>query len=233
MLLLLLALKINFTSNVVMLRGNHECRQMTSFFNFRAECLHKYNQEIYERIMNFFDVLPLCCVLNGKFFCVHGGISPELRSFEEINKFDRFKEIPRSGVFCDLMWADPVENGEGTLPGGFRNNEARGCSYYFGYELAKSFLDRNRMISIIRAHEAQIEGYKMHKWNPHTPFPTVITIFSAPNYCDVYNNKGAVIKFSNNSMNIQQYNYTPHPYLLPNFMDVFTWSMPFMYEKVS
>jgi serine/threonine-protein phosphatase 2B catalytic subunit len=58
------------------------------------------------------------------------------------------------------------------------------------------FLDENKLISIIRAHEAQIEGYKMHKWNPHTPFPTVITIFSAPNYCDVYNNKGAVIKFS-------------------------------------
>lgn len=27
-------------------------------------------------------------------------------------------------------------------------------------------------------------------------FPNVLTVFSAPNYCDVYNNKGAIIKFS-------------------------------------
>jgi serine/threonine-protein phosphatase 2B catalytic subunit len=94
------------------------------------------------------------------------------------------------------MWSDPVEDGSGRCEGGFKQNDARGCSYFYGYDLAKRFLDENKLISIIRAHEAQIEGYKMHKWNPHTPFPTVITIFSAPNYCDVYNNKGAVIKFS-------------------------------------
>jgi hypothetical protein len=35
----------------------------------------------------------------------------------------------------------------------------------------------------------------MHKWNGPSEFPVVITIFSAPNYCDVYNNKGAIIKF--------------------------------------
>lgn len=35
----------------------------------------------------------------------------------------------------------------------------------------------------------------MHRWNGKSDFPCVITIFSAPNYCDVYNNKGAVIKF--------------------------------------
>lgn len=35
----------------------------------------------------------------------------------------------------------------------------------------------------------------MHRWNGGQDFPVVITIFSAPNYCDVYNNKGAVIKF--------------------------------------
>lgn len=72
----------------------------------------------------------------------------------------------------------------------------------------------------------------MHKWNGNAEFPVVITVFSAPNYCDVYNNKGAIVKFNNNALNIQQFNYTEHPYLLPNFMDVFTWSIPFLVEKV-
>ena len=70
----------------------------------------------------------------------------------------------------------------------------RGCSYFFGAELCKEFLQKNKLISLIRAHEAQAEGYKFYKWI-NTNFPTVITIFSAPNYCDVYNNKAAVIKF--------------------------------------
>lgn len=76
----------------------------------------------------------------------------------------------------------------------------------------------------------------MHTWNEtgkFADFPVVITIFSAPNYCDVYNNLGAVIMFNNNDLDIKPYNYTPHPFLLPNFMDLFNWSFPFVAEKIN
>lgn len=96
------------------------------------------------------------------------------------------------------MWADPVDNDSGALESQddmTKSNDARGCSYYFGYKLAKSFLSKNGLLSVIRAHEAQANGFKMYHWGGQKQFPTVITIFSAPNYCDFYNNKGAVIKF--------------------------------------
>lgn len=146
--------------------------------------------------MDSFDVYPLSCVVNGKFLALHGGISPELRSLDDIKRIDRFKEPPRQGVFCDVLWADPVDNEAGTCEVFYKNNEVRGCSYFFGQNAVNKFLEANNLLSVIRAHEAQLEGFKMHRWNGPSDFPVVITLFSAPNYCDVYNNKGAIIKFN-------------------------------------
>lgn len=67
-------------------------------------------------------------------------------------KIDRFKEIPKAGLFCDLMWADPVDNDTGKMDSIVKVNEARGCSYFFGYELCKQFLTKNSLLSVIRAH---------------------------------------------------------------------------------
>lgn len=73
--------------------------------------------------------------------------------------------------------------------------------------------------------------YRMYRQNNTTSFPAVMTIFSAPNYLDVYNNKAAILKYEDNVMNIRQFNATPHPFWLPQFMDVVEWSLPFVGEK--
>ena len=84
--------------------------------------------------MDSFDNFPLACVVNGKFLALHGGISPELKTLDDIKRIDRFKEPPRQGVFCDILWADPVDNNEGYCETNYKHNEVRGCSYFYGYK---------------------------------------------------------------------------------------------------
>jgi len=168
----------------------------------------------------------------ASFLCLHGGLSPDIESLADIKKIDRFREPPSSGPMCDLLWADPMEEFSSDSEDLFTFNEVRGCSYVFGYRAVIEFLDKNNLLSLIRAHEAQDAGYKMYRKSAKG-FPSVITLFSAPNYLDAYNNKGAILRYENNLINIRQFNCSPHPYYLPNFMDVFTWSIPFVSEKVA
>jgi len=173
-------------------------------------------------------------LMNQQFLCVHGGLSPEIHTLDDIRKLDRFKEPPAFGPMCDLLWSDPLEDfGNEKNAEHFSHNSVRGCSYFYSYAASCDFLQQNNLLSIIRAHEAQDAGYRMYRKSQTTGFPSLITIFSAPNYLDVYNNKAAVLKYENNVMNIRQFNCSPHPYWLPNFMDVFTWSLPFVGEKVT
>ncbi|PCH41912.1 Metallo-dependent phosphatase [Wolfiporia cocos MD-104 SS10] len=244
-LLYLYALKIRYPTRVFLLRGNHECRHLTEYFTFKRECLHKYTATVYEACIKSFQALPVAALIDGKFFCVHGGISPELIHLEDIVNLNRFMEPASHGLLCDLLWADPMPNfgheQEPTperphgVPVGqtFETNHARGCSFYFTYEAACQFLERNSLLGIIRGHEAQDAGYTMYRKTPTKKFPSVITVFSAPNYLDAYRNRAAVIRYKDRNITIRQYNASPHPYWLPNFMDAFTWSLPFVGAKIT
>lgn len=238
-LIYLYSLKLNYPDSIWLLRGNHECKHLTEYFTFKLEVLHKYNMDVYESCLELFNALSLAAIMNKQFFCVHGGISPDLQSLDDIVKINRFREPPTKGLMCDLLWADPVEDydekddEEDRHGKSFIRNSVRGCLYAFTYKASCEFLERTGLLSIIRAHEAQDMGYRMYKRTKTMGFPSLLTMFSAPNYLDTYGNKAAVLKYENNVMNIRQFNSSPHPYWLPNFMDVFSWSLPFVGEKVT
>ena len=147
--------------------------------------------------MKCFDTLPLAAIVNttqGRFFCVHGGLSPWVRAPQDVNRLERFEEPPTWGPVCDLLWSDPADEKE-TMGMerdelaewqklDFKENAVRGCGQRFGYEATKRFLEDNQLACIIRAHEVQASGYKEHRFRSRErrPLPMVITVFSAPNY---------------------------------------------------
>ncbi|KAG2196276.1 hypothetical protein INT47_012498 [Mucor saturninus] len=231
--LYLWAHKMWYPDSFFLLRGNHECRHLTEYFTFKLECETKYSEKVYNAVMECFDSLPLAAVVNDQFLCVHGGLSPELKTLKDIEDIDRFRETPTSGLMCDLLWSDPFEEFDNDAGPKFEHNHVRGCSYFYSYRAACSFLEKNHLLSVIRAHEAQANGYRMYRKNKSTGFPALMTIFSAPNYIDVYNNKAAVLRYDKSVLNIRQFNASPHPYWLPNFMNVFNWSLPFVGEKIT
>lgn len=94
-----------------------------------------------------------------------------------------------------MMWADPTLESSGLIgPLHEIVNSERGCSYIFGSEVVTDFLETARLKCIIRGHQAEEEGYRLFHWLSPKQFPQVITIFSAPNYCDFYGNKASLMK---------------------------------------
>ena len=105
---MLMLYKIKFPDSFWLLRGNHECRQITLTYGFLDEICKKYgNPNPWGLFMDLFDYLPLGAIVDDEILCIHGGISPEIRTVEQIRAIQRNQEIPIEGPFCDLMWSDP------------------------------------------------------------------------------------------------------------------------------
>eukprot|EP00727_Mastigamoeba_balamuthi_P006407 m51a1_g2387 hypothetical protein (488) ;mRNA; r:716350-718988 len=242
--LLLCALKICHPRAVVLLRGNHESRLLGTTMTFRIECVRKYNIRLYGEFQLLFDALPLAALLKGTpggtCFCVHGGISPSLTHVEQLKLVDRMAEIPHAGVVCDLVWSDPVEEWDrfGGLPLAtwqettFTRNSYRQASYLFGPKAVRRFLDDNNLCCIIRGHQVVADGFKQHFTATGSRVPPVMTVFSAPNYCGCYGNRAAFLHVSKQGYIVTNLNVTPAPYWLPNFLDVFSFSVPLITENV-
>ncbi|KAG1450444.1 hypothetical protein G6F56_008349 [Rhizopus delemar] len=154
-ILLLLCFKVKYPENFFLLRGNHESADVTR-----------------------------TAVIGNRIFCVHGGLSPDMQSMEEITALSRPSEVPEFGLLNDLLWSDPSD-----LSPNWSEND-RGVSVCFGRNNINNFLQKFDLDLICRAHMVVEDGYEF--FNDRS----LVTIFSAPNYCGEFDNYGAVMTIS-------------------------------------
>lgn len=180
--LLLLCYKLRYPDRITMIRGNHETRQITKVYGFYDEIVRKYgNSNVWRYCCEVFDYLSLGAIINGRVFCVHGGLSPDVTTINQIRAIDRKQEVPHEGAMCDLLWSDPDEVSTWSL-------SPRGAGFLFGKNEVDQFLHKNEFELIARAHQLVMEGYKeMFDGG-------LVTVWSAPNYCYRCGNVAAVLR---------------------------------------
>ncbi|KAK6464373.1 Metallo-dependent phosphatase-like protein [Scheffersomyces coipomensis] len=183
-ILLLLCYKIKYPENFFLLRGNHECANVTRVYGFYDECKRRCNIKTWKLFIDTFNTLPIAAIVAGKIFCVHGGLSPVLHSMDEIRNIARPTDVPDYGLLNDLLWSDPADTFNE-----WEDNE-RGVSYVFSKVAINKFLSKFGFDLVCRAHMVVEDGYEF--FNDRT----LVTVFSAPNYCGEFDNWGAVMSVS-------------------------------------
>lgn len=183
---LLFALKIKYPNNVYLLRGNHETEEISKIDGFYQEFYERRIVDTWFSFTEVFRYLPLAAVVGHRIFCVHGGLSPELTSIKQIEDMKRPLDIENEGIICDLVWADPAEEGNG-----WQEND-RGTSVTYGPDVVEAFLSKNKFDLLCRAHQMAEDGFNF----PFKGRQTCVTVFTAPNYCGDLMNAGALMRVS-------------------------------------
>jgi serine/threonine-protein phosphatase 5 len=178
------AFKLLYPKSFYMARGNHETVAMNKVYGFTGEVKHKYDDNVMGLFTEVFQWLPLAHVINQKVFVVHGGLfKDENVKLDDIRKVVRNREPPESGIMSDILWADPQ-------PFKGRGPSKRGVGLSFGPDVTAQFLADNGLEMVVRSHEVRDEGFLVEHDGK------LVTIFSAPNYCDQMGNKGGIIHFT-------------------------------------
>lgn len=179
-IVLLLLYKIAYPGNITLIRGNHEQRTINKTYGFYDEVMLKYgNPRVWNMINDVFPYFNLGCIIENRYLCIHGGISPRVTK-NKLERVDRFEKITEDSIINDIIWSDPY------YKPGFAPNP-RGSGFLFGIDILKQFLIFNNIEMIIRSHQLAIEGYKFDFEG------LCLTVWSAPDYMGKCSNPGSIL----------------------------------------
>ncbi|KAJ6565936.1 serine/threonine-protein phosphatase PP2A catalytic subunit [Mycena vulgaris] len=178
---LLLAFKIKYPENFFLLRGNHESSSVNRIYGFYDECKRRYNIKLWKTFGDCFNCFPIAAIIGERIFTMHGGLSPDLQSMDQIRRIMRPTEIPDGGILSDILWSDP----DGYITGWAAND--RGAGFTFGPDIVARFTQKHDLDLICRGHQVVEDGFEFFAKR------RLVTLFSAPNYCGEFDNAAAMM----------------------------------------
>lgn len=185
---MLIAYQCAFPDHVFLVRGNHEIAKVNSMYGFKSSIIFIYGMDdIWRSYLKVFSWMPLAAVIGGEIFCVHGGISPILKTVDQINQIQRPLPDPNDILTNDLLWSDPSPKVRKYKPSERENGNV------FGHKAIKQFLKSSGMKLIIRAHQCVDEGISVFEKAP------LITVFSSSCYGKSSENKSGVVVIDENN----------------------------------
>ncbi|XP_018497114.1 serine/threonine-protein phosphatase PP1-like [Galendromus occidentalis] len=178
--------KIKYPERVLLLRGNHECPRINAMYGFMSECTMRFGFSVYTAFNDSFAYMPCAAIIARRIFCCHGGIIKDLETLEQITTFNPrpIHDPEIKSTVTELLWSDPNRSFDGWA------ENYRGAGYLFGETALTEFLDKFNLDLLARAHEVMQDGYELFYDRK------AVTIFSAPNYCNQFDNAAAVMSVS-------------------------------------
>lgn len=194
-LILMLSLKILNPNGFFILKGNHETFEMNQAYGFFYDFMSKFKDpNKFNEILEVYNVLPICAIVNNLILCLHGGIPEDIEILTKLKGL-KTTDINQSlinsigdGIF-QIIWNDPKDALK-DFTGSFRGPGIK----FFGEEAFNKFMNANNLKYLIRAHECFPEGYR---WFFDK---RLLSIFSAANYRVPSSNPASYAIIKNNEI---------------------------------
>ncbi|KAJ2782323.1 Palmitoyl-protein thioesterase 1 [Coemansia javaensis] len=214
-IMLFLSLKLLYPDAFFLNRGNHESVGMNQLYGFQGEVKAKYPVQgawLFALFQETFEALPIAHLIQDKIFVVHGGLYSRSTArnstqpdgdgvvrLAELRDMARFYQPSHNSLMCESLWSDPQ-------PQDGRRPSPRGTAIQYGPDVTREFCEKNGLTMVIRSHQQVDEGYEIaHNGQ-------MVTVFSAPNYCDAGTNKGAYIRITPAlECTYHKFGAVPHP----------------------
>lgn len=157
-----------------------------------------------------FELLPLGVLIDNKILCVHGGIGSSITKLSDIANIKRPITVVQDvrnqeqQILLDLLWSEYSDDISELAINEERDITKSGFILKYGRDRLNKFLQDNNISLLITSHQCQMEGVKSYNNDK------LLSVFSASNYMDKFNNIGGMVYITKNSNQI-----------IPKLIDVF------------